>query len=283
MKEMYTKKMLITPEMAERYLQTNQRNRNIKGYKVQKLEDDIKNGDWIVTHQGIAIDSNGKLIDGHHRLTAILKTGISCEMMVTFNAVESEKIDIGASRTDRDSMFMANVIEKSSVEYNRITYPLIGYIIDRSLGANKSKAVSATAKHILYTKLKKYIDPVIEATNASSGKGKTKSAAVLYAMCCALKGGVSKETIKQWHKITATGDFYVEGNEEMTKVGRSVMLFKDYADGRMKRDSTEQKDTTVKKAESSIRHYAERNVITKLYGEIAYPEITITEKDLRRS
>ena len=280
MKEMYSKIITMTPEMAERFLQTNPRNRHIKREKVKKLIDDIKHGEWKLTHQGIAIDEDGKLIDGHHRLTAIVETGIPCEMMVTFNAVESEKIDIGATRNDKDALYMAGIIDKGSIEYNHLTYPLIGFIIDRNFKTNKSKETTATSKHLVYLKLKDIIDPIVKVADVAS-KGRTRSAPILYAMCCAMQGGVDLETIKRWHKITWTGDFYAEGDDLMTRAGRSVMLFKDFADIKQRIDSLSEKETMVKKAESSIRHFAEKRPITKLYGEIVYPEIIVKEEDLR--
>lgn len=60
---------------------------------------DIKEGHWDSTHQGIAIASDGTLIDGQHRLLAIVEAGKSVKMNVTFNATKSSHIDSGTIRT----------------------------------------------------------------------------------------------------------------------------------------------------------------------------------------
>lgn len=279
MSEMYTRIRLITPEDAEKLLQTNPRNRSIKTDKVLRLIDDIRNGHWMLTHQGIAIDKNGKLIDGHHRLTAIASTGIPCEMMVTYNAVESEKIDSGTPRNDRDSLYMAGVIDKESIEYNISTYPLVVYMVSRSLGERRSRCISMTHKHNVYQKYRPWIDPIIGITKKLH-RGKTRSAAVMYAMCCAYKAGVSIDILDKWFHIVSSGDFYVPGNDFETRVSRSLLLYTSYLNNKAQGKSQADKDETLRRAMSSIQHYAANEVITKLYGMLCYPEITVSEDDL---
>jgi hypothetical protein len=78
-----TRKVLITPEMAKRCLAKNPQNRPINEFKVAQYRDDILRGRWRLTHQGIAFDDEGNLIDGQHRLRAIVAAGIPVEMLVT--------------------------------------------------------------------------------------------------------------------------------------------------------------------------------------------------------
>jgi hypothetical protein len=49
------------------------------------------NGNWVLTHQGIAISKSGKLIDGQHRLAAVVKANVPVEMMV-FSGLDDESI-----------------------------------------------------------------------------------------------------------------------------------------------------------------------------------------------
>ncbi len=48
----------------------------------------MRKGHWAVTHQGIAFDTNGNLIDGQHRLEAIRISGVSVKIMVTTGVPE---------------------------------------------------------------------------------------------------------------------------------------------------------------------------------------------------
>ncbi|MDT9681854.1 hypothetical protein RND61_07170 [Streptomyces sp. TRM76323] len=63
---------LVTPELAREWIKRNIRhNRPISASKVKQWRTAIEEGRWRLTHQGIAFDPDGNLIDGQHRLMAI--------------------------------------------------------------------------------------------------------------------------------------------------------------------------------------------------------------------
>ena len=65
----------ISPEDAQKYIETMGRNRTVRSKKTNKYSQDMNNGKWELTHQGIAFDKNGRLIDGQHRMLAVIKSG----------------------------------------------------------------------------------------------------------------------------------------------------------------------------------------------------------------
>jgi len=75
----------VTPELAREWLEANTGNRVIRPRHVIRLADAMKRGMWKTTHQGIAFDVNGRLVDGQHRLMAISQSGVSVEMAVSFD------------------------------------------------------------------------------------------------------------------------------------------------------------------------------------------------------
>lgn len=76
----------ITPTMARAWLLRNyENNRTVNESNLARLKDDIENGNWQVSHQGIAFDSSGKLIDGQHRLMAIANSGKTVTSLVWTN------------------------------------------------------------------------------------------------------------------------------------------------------------------------------------------------------
>jgi hypothetical protein len=83
--DMYTVQTIVTPEIASKWLEGNVRNRPIRQRRVEHYADQMKRGWWRLTHQGIAFASDGQLIDGQHRLWAIVEAGISVPMLVTYN------------------------------------------------------------------------------------------------------------------------------------------------------------------------------------------------------
>ncbi len=121
---MKTQVQTVTPEIATHFLQKNQGNRDYRKNWVAHLSRIIKDGEWMVTHQGIAIDKSGNLIDGQHRLLAIIDSGMPVQMNVSYD-VEANAfgcIDIGVKRNLADiTRFNKKTAEVCSVMYRFIT------------------------------------------------------------------------------------------------------------------------------------------------------------------
>ena len=98
--------MLITPAIAERYLGHNyEKQRLLKQPDVRKMARDMEEGRWnerIVAP--IRLTTDGKLIDGQHRLQAIVASGKNIWMYVQTDLSEEdfEYIDQGRKRTAAD-------------------------------------------------------------------------------------------------------------------------------------------------------------------------------------
>jgi hypothetical protein len=101
---MKTEILTVTPEMASMMLLGNRDNRKVKQTVVDYLANEIKLGRWQLTHQGVAISETGRLLDGQHRLLAIVKSGIPCKMMVTTGAHDETfmVLDSGVKRNLSD-------------------------------------------------------------------------------------------------------------------------------------------------------------------------------------
>ena len=100
---MHYEMMTVTPELAQRWLsQKNTRNRSIAQKKVRSYADDMKSGLWQATHQNaIAFYKDGNLADGQHRLSAIVASGISIELMVWWGLEDKSAYGIDAHRMRR--------------------------------------------------------------------------------------------------------------------------------------------------------------------------------------
>lgn len=95
---------LVTPQQALQMLQHNYGNRPLRKSFVDQYVDDILRGKWKLSHQGIAISKEGRLLDGQHRLTAIVESGISIQMVIARNVDEASffVMDRGKTRSLRD-------------------------------------------------------------------------------------------------------------------------------------------------------------------------------------
>jgi hypothetical protein len=85
-------------------------NRNVTQNRVAKMASDMRQGMWARNHQGIAFDTNGILIDGQHRLWAVVESAATVMMQVTHGLDRREAqptIDIGGMRTLVDTCAIA--------------------------------------------------------------------------------------------------------------------------------------------------------------------------------
>ncbi len=74
---------LVTPGQAQLWLDKAALNRNVMWRKVEVYAAMMKRGDWLQTGQGIIFNESGELIDGQHRLLAVVKADIPIWLMVT--------------------------------------------------------------------------------------------------------------------------------------------------------------------------------------------------------
>lgn len=90
---MNTEIVEITPDMAIDYLASMATNRPLSKNTVKKYADDMAHGRWKFSHQGVAFDNRGRLMDGQHRLAAIVESEVTIRMVVT-TGVPTESFDV---------------------------------------------------------------------------------------------------------------------------------------------------------------------------------------------
>lgn len=78
--------VFVTPELARKYLALNHPDqRPVSQKQVDAEVADILSGNYIYTHQGICFGKRGLLIDGQHRMHAIIKANKGVTMLVLHN------------------------------------------------------------------------------------------------------------------------------------------------------------------------------------------------------
>ncbi|MBJ7901879.1 hypothetical protein IF655_01000 [Streptomyces sp. DSM 110735] len=99
----------MTPSLASDLLSRKTSNRRLYRGHVAALADSMLRGNWQLTHQGIALDGpleTGGVVDGQHRLHAVVKSGMTIPMMV-FENVPPETfpvLDTGLRRSAADAL-----------------------------------------------------------------------------------------------------------------------------------------------------------------------------------
>lgn len=100
----------MTPELAEVLLASSPGNRVLRKYMVEKYARDMRNGDWHETAETIQVSKSGRLKNGHHRLYAVIESGVTIRFYVAIGLEEDVDrfVDTGTARTGADAFKMAD-------------------------------------------------------------------------------------------------------------------------------------------------------------------------------
>ena len=82
MGSVYAKVENIGPDGAKKFLDRMIYNRNVSPSRVTAYAVDMRSGSWDLNGQAIVLDENGLLLDGQHRLLAIIESGVTLPMLV---------------------------------------------------------------------------------------------------------------------------------------------------------------------------------------------------------
>jgi hypothetical protein len=142
---MFTKLETVTPADAKRMLSDTEKNgaqnRALSKRRVSLIAEAIKKGDYKTTHQGIALDKKGSVVDGQHRLHGIVESDTAVRMLVTRGLEDDamQVIDRGRSRT------LGDVVSIGGMSYgNRrvaIARSIIQFIRDEGEGKSENMDV----------------------------------------------------------------------------------------------------------------------------------------------
>ena len=73
---------IINPEEAAAYLKNNAMHRKIKQKKVDEYMNQMVDGKWKLNGKALIFDSNGRLLNGQHRLSAVVQAGTPLTTLV---------------------------------------------------------------------------------------------------------------------------------------------------------------------------------------------------------
>jgi hypothetical protein len=93
----------ITPASAQAYLERNTNNRSMRVKHVDKLASDIVEGRWHMNGSSVVFNGDGTLLDGQHRLAAIVQAGVPVDMIVVRGVSKAAMATIDANITRKAS------------------------------------------------------------------------------------------------------------------------------------------------------------------------------------
>lgn len=112
-----TKVLSINPELAAKLLASNTGNRKVKKDAVARYARDMKAGKWQMTGEPIVLNSDGRVLNGQHRLLACVEAGVSFTSLVVSGIASEamENLDSGVRRSLADVLGMRGYASTSSL------------------------------------------------------------------------------------------------------------------------------------------------------------------------
>lgn len=108
MKNIEVTKEVITPDIAADWLNANDHNRKLSDYNVKRLAETIRRDEWEENGETIKISKDAKVLDGQHRLAAIVVANKAITTLVAWNVPDEyfDTIDIGRPRRMNDMLYI---------------------------------------------------------------------------------------------------------------------------------------------------------------------------------
>lgn len=100
----------LTPEKAAEWLATSTLNRKLRERSLDAYAREMDAGRWHLSPDAIAFDDHGHMTNGHHRCTAVIRSGVPIEVIVVHSGVSMAdslmSTDAGVSRKLADVLLM---------------------------------------------------------------------------------------------------------------------------------------------------------------------------------
>lgn len=238
----------IGPDKAYAYLETMTGNRNVRQRNIDYLAAQMKAGLWRRTHQGIAFDAEGHLIDGQHRMWAVIESGVTIETMVT-RGVAAEDVAVVDGGLARDFNDVAHY-SGWELDNNQATIAKI-LVLGPGLAHRKIPPEVLVEWHGFYRDQVDFANKLRLSCRPTTGKSITLFMAAAFARAYP---HVGPEMLARFGEVLKSGQITVEAD-------RAAFVLRDaWLTSRLGKSATEQ----YLKTEAAIRAFADRRPVRKL-------------------
>lgn len=133
----------ITPQMALEYLKANIGNyRKLSKARVALYAKDMTDGRWVLNGETITFAENGTLLNGQHRLAAIVQSGKTVDIAVIRGVADDIRLyDVGGNRT------AGQLVKAEGVDVNSSTLAAGNIIASNFRPVPKSVVTSYVAQN----------------------------------------------------------------------------------------------------------------------------------------
>lgn len=222
--EMKHSEVMVTPDVAKGWLKMNLRNRPLRQAHVAFLATAMREGKWVRNGDTIRFDDAGLLIDGQHRLAAVVQSGRSVLMDVVKGVDKAafSTIDTGKKRSASDVLAIDGVKNSARVA-----------AAARLVNWYRNRDKYEVPQNMVFTNrdVSEMVagEPEIEAAvQLSSSVRLTKDMTAGYSAAFYLIAKVGKQKAVEFNEAVSTGENLSAGdpaltlrNWAMTKIGAS--------------------------------------------------------------
>ena len=224
----------VTPGMAATYLESMPHNRRLRHNAVNEIVLAMESGKFFATIEPIHFDVMGHLRNGQHRMTAVIKSGKTVEMLVVRGATEDEidAIDTGNRRLPGDVLALRHGVADGDTAATALKH-LWNYELGRApTGGGNNKAGVGMNNHEMgqyFLKHPKIIDSVAYVNETPSLKRMTARGTMAfchYAIMGKCKEGIATELAETFFHNLAR-DIYTGNTDPIYRLRERLQKAKD--------------------------------------------------------
>lgn len=206
---------LITPNDARRYLAKNVNNyRTVNRHKVNLYARDMKSGNWQENGEAIKFNNRGELVDGQHRLEAIIASDTDIHSLVIRGIDNSVSLyDSGKNRSIREIALAEGVPARLTEGVFTAAAAIIITGDPRGYKAGSTKQYPTRMELTNFIKKRQHLwDNVYVCIRARGGNPITRKSFIYAAAFYFLYDGCDIDYVKNFFDVVGTG-FPISGVE----------------------------------------------------------------------
>lgn len=196
----------IDPVFAKELLGSNTHNRTLRHRRIEELATDMREGSWQQNGESIKIARDGTIIDGQHRLHAIIAADVTLPILVVRDLPMStqEVVDTGSKRTFPDVL-------KLRKESNSVTLAAVTRRVETwTRGIRTIRAAYVATNTQLLQTLDRYPDIRIAAEAAESVRTHIRLQASSAGLCYWVFSNLATKDQEEADRLSEDLTFFYE-------------------------------------------------------------------------
>lgn len=198
----------VTPADAEAWLEVNFNNRPKTTAKIREMARDMRNGRFLLNGETIKFSPDGNLLDGQHRLEALIISGVPIRLSVAYDVQDESQLtmDTGTKRNVAGALFFRGVaVDRTFAQ--AISAGMLMYNSASAARPTGSEQVNFVENHL---------DDIAWAIGVSGEAARKLGSKKLLGTAAIILGQVSKPQAEIFFRSLGTGEMLMIGNPILT-------------------------------------------------------------------